>query len=196
MYLSEVSESELPLDKVVVVWTVLSTGPGNDMAQAQTLWSSVSQEGRVKGTFDWTTQGLMLCLEAMWKTACFKETMVWESIFVRVGGISVTEVLKTETSRGRIETLQGNPKLSGTTDDDGRRQGSTRTWLKLWCFASRCSLVLNLDGWRFGWDRLEFRGDNLCQFQTEEHTRSYRHISIERNIAGLRETGMGSGRKT
>ena len=49
---------------------------------------------------------------------------------------------------------------------------------------------------RFGGDGLEFRGDNLYRFQSEEHTRSYRCISIERNIAGLREMGMGSGRKT
>ena len=49
---------------------------------------------------------------------------------------------------------------------------------------------------RFRWDGLEFRGDNLCWFQTEEHTRSYWCISIEKKLAGLRETGMGSGRKT
>ena len=59
------------------------------------------------------------------------------------------QLLKTETSRGRTKTLQGNPKLSGTAEDDRRWQGSTRTQLKLWCFATRCSLVLNLDGWGF-----------------------------------------------
>ena len=74
-------------------------------------------------------------------------------------------------SQGHTETLQGNLRLSGAADDDGQRQGSMRTWLKLWCFATQRSLVLNLDGWRFrrfGWDRGEFRMDNLCRFQTEE----------------------------
>ena len=78
------------------------------------------------------------------------------------------------SSRGHTETLQGHLKLSGSADDDGWRQGLTRTQLKLWCFATWCSLVLNLDGWRFGrfgrfgWDREEFRRDTLCRFQTEE----------------------------
>ena len=52
-----------------------------------------------------------------------------------------------------------------------RRQGLMRTWLKLWCFATRHSLVLSLDGQRFGRfgiDRGEFRRDNVCRFQTEE----------------------------
>ena len=40
-------------------------------------------------------------------------------------------LLRTEMSRGRTETLQGNPKLSGTANDDSQRQGSMRTWLKL-----------------------------------------------------------------
>ena len=56
-------------------------------------------------------------------------------------------LLRTKMSRGHTKTLQGNPKLSGTTDDDSRQQGSMRMWLKLWCFATWCSLVLNLD-WR------------------------------------------------
>ena len=40
-------------------------------------------------------------------------------------------LLSTETSQGCTKTLQGNPKLSGTADNNGQQQGSMRTWLKL-----------------------------------------------------------------
>ena len=76
--------------------------------------------------------------------------------------------VKNRSSWRRTETLQGNLRPSGAADDDSQWQGSMRTWLKLWCFTTRCSLVLNLGGWRFGWDRGGFRRDNLCRFQTEE----------------------------
>ena len=58
-------------------------------------------------------------------------------------------VLRTEMSWGHTKTLQGHLKQSEAANDDGWWQGSTRTWLKLWCFTTRHSLVLNLDGQRF-----------------------------------------------
>ena len=113
--------------------------------------------------------------------------------------------VKDRSSRGHTETLQGNLRLSGTANDDSRRQGLTRTWLKLWCFATWRSLVLNLDGWRFrrfgrfGIDRGEFRRDNLCRFQTEETymkfwTYKYRREHI-RVIGNRHRVGNNNGNR-
>ena len=69
--------------------------------------------------------------------------------------------VKNRSSQGCTETLLGNPKLSRAANNVGQWQGLMRMWLKLWCFATRHSLVLLWDEtgaesiprwWMFGED--------------------------------------------